>query len=404
MTASRRWPGRLAVGLFALMVVLIALGLWLERLNPPIDQPLSEQVGLFVAFIGCGALGALVAARRPGNAVGWMFLAIGVIAGMAAFSTSYANYGLLTRPGSLPLAGTVLWLHQLTWPAILGAFTYVLLLFPDGKPPSRRWALVGWLIAAGVGIFAIAELVRPELAIGQTHWGLAVPNPFPLVVSDATAGMLELLALALALPAPFFALAALVSRYRRARGVERVQLKWVTYGAAVWAVGMPVVDAVPLPAAVSGFGAILFVAVPATAAIAVLRFRLYEIDRVVSRTVSYAVVVATLAGIYAAGVIGLGGLVRGLTGTTSSDLVVAASTLAAAAAFGPVRRRAQLLVDRRFNRSRYDAARTIEAFTTRLRDEVDLAALSTDLRRVAVAAVHPTTASLWFAPPRKEAR
>lgn len=397
---ERSWTGRrtLAVGLAALTLGLVAAAFWMETLNPPVDQPLTEQLGLQVSFAACTALGALLAVRRPSNAVGWVFLGIGLTAGVVAFSLQYAYYGLLTQPGSLPFASVAAWLQTWTWTGLMAGFVLAILLFPDGRPPSRRWWSVVWLLGLSVVLLATVEQLRPAWHIGQTHWNLAVPNPLGWTAPAGVVSMLESLGVLGAIAAMLLGVAAIVIRYRRSRGTERLQLKWVTYGAVVSVGGAIVLEVAPLPAVLDHLSAAQFSVLPVTAAVAILRHRLYDLDRIISRTVTYALTVASLAALFAVGVLGAGGAIRQVTGNTSSDLVVAVSTLAVAAAFGPLRRRMQRMVDRRFFRSRYDANRTIETFGSRLRNQVDVEVVASDLHGAVVNTMHPTTASLWWVP------
>lgn len=392
------WPARVAVGLLVLSAAMFAGALWLKQFNPAVDQSQTQVVGHYLSFMACGALGGLLAARRPNNVVGWTFLAIGMIAGLTVLSMEYAHYGLLTSPGSLPRAGVAAWMQTWTWSALMGGFFYVLLVFPSGSLPSRRWRTATVLLGVGVALVAVAEQLRPVWHIGQNEWGLAVPNAFGLGAGEGVVGVVEAAGLVTASVAMVLAVVCIVIRYRRARGVERMQVKWVAYGAVVAVTSTVLVDSLPVPAAVSDLSSLLFAVLPATAVIAVMRYRLYDLERLVSRTVTYTVVIAALAGLYALGVVGLGRGLVAITGRSPGDVAVAASTLAVAAAFRPVRRRVQEVVDRRFNRSRYDSTKLIEAFAARLRDQVDVDALAADLHDVAVASVRPAAASLWWAP------
>ncbi|MDP8927405.1 MAG: hypothetical protein M3O70_02210 [Actinomycetota bacterium] len=397
-----RWAARVALVLLVGMLLLVAGAFWIERFKPSVGQALSEQVGLQLSFVACGVLGALLAARRPTNRVGWAFLAIGVIAGLTSFSIQYAHYGLLTRPGSLPLAGVAAWSQTWTWFALMGGFFYIILVFPDGRPPSPRWRVVTALLAVGMASLAVVEHLKEEWHIGQTEWGLVVPNPFGPRVDDDVVATLEAVAGGIASVAMVLALVSLVVRYRRATGPQRTQLKWVMYGTVVAVIAITAVDTLPLPAAVKDLSAALLAILPATAAIAVLRYRLYDLDRLIGLTVTYAVVVAILAGLYGAGVVGIVRVVVALTGESPGDLVVATSTLAVAAAFRPLTRRVQSTVERHFYRSRYNANRIVADFTTRLRNPVDLDALATDLGRVTVTTMRPTSITLWWAPRQQQ--
>lgn len=388
---------RVAVALATLMAALFSGGIWLNGLNPPVGQPLAERVGLLLSFAACGVLGAFLAVRRPANRVGWSFLAIGVTSGLMIATMEYAHYGLLTAPGSLPLATVVAWLQTWLWFALMAGFATVLLLFPDGHPPTSRWRVVGWVLGLCLVGAIVLESLRPTWYIGQTDWGLAVPNALGLEVRPALFAAGESAVMAVASVAILLAVASIVVRYRRAGGIERLQLRWVAHGAVVALALTVAVDQLPVPPVIRGLDTASFALLPVTAAVAILRHRLYDLDRLVRRTVTYAIVLALVAGLYAVAVIVVGGLVRSVTGG-ADDLVVALSTLAVAAAFGPLHRRVQAGVERRFYRSRYDANRIAGEFASRLRDQVDLEALARDLGRVTVESMQPTSATVWWAP------
>ena len=357
------------------------------------------------------SVGALVAAKRPRNPIGWLLLAFGLHFIVFSSAGAWAAYGLVTRPGRLPAIPAAAWIANagflLTFPLLI----VLLVLFPDGRLPSPRWRWLLWLLAASTVVRALGEW----FAAGQLPWWKPMEPadaPFPVPV-DNPLGFLRIagtpfedvvsgvagLTLAL-LPV---ALLPLLFRFRRSRGTERQQLKWLALGACVAAAGFAAGSALwsvlehvtKDPANVQ---IVPLIALPVTMAIAVLRYRLWDIDRLLNRTLVYAIVTVVLGVGYAVGVLGL----AALAGGHGSSWVVAGTTLAAAAAFGPLRRRVQTGVDWRFNRRRYDAARTIEAFAARLRDQVDLQALTGELLTVVDTTVQPTSASLWLRPgPRR---
>jgi hypothetical protein len=388
----------------------VAAGFLLRVLNDP-DFAVWDQ--LFEGVIG-GAfptVGAVIVAHQPRNRIGWLCCAVGLLVGPAFFAQDYAWYALVHRPGSLPGGLAMAWLSQ--WP-LLVAFalmvTFLLLLFPDGRLVSPRWRIVAWAAAAelaGLWIwiaFAPGPLGAGGLETVSNPLGIQWPGPPPRLLAAIVAKALELLinlsALLILLSA-----ASMVVRFRRARGVERQQLKWFTYAplaaVLVWLVSS-------IPALMSGpptvvvflrvyvVGAIISVGIPLAIGIAVLRYRLYDIDRLINRTLVYGVLTALLVVVYAAGVFILGQLLNPVGG--HSELAVAASTLAVAALFQPARRRVQAGVDRRFNRRRYDATKSVAAFSTRLRDEIDLDTLSAELLAVVDQTMEPTRASLWLRP------
>jgi hypothetical protein len=346
------------------------------------------------------AVGSVLILRRPDNAVGWVF-SLGVLAWVTSGVLGlYASYGFWQSPIELPGLRVAYWLSTWTWvPGLILVPTLGVLLFPAGRLPSRRWRPVAWAALVGTGLL-MAQYTMVSW-IGNDEFPPPAPGVENPLHVPGLAPYLEAVVLAggvLIIPAVLASFASLVVRFRRAVGVERQQLRWVTFAVTVSIVlylSGPLLVQLPLVnwAALSSVAFNLF---PIAMGVAVLRYRLFEIDRVISRTVSYALVTLLLAGVYVVGVVGLGALARGLGLTQGGDLVVAASTLAVAALFHPVRRRVQGVVDHRFDRAHYDAARTVDAFGQRLRDEVDLEALSDELRVVAVRCLAPAHASLFL--------
>jgi MFS family permease len=337
-------------------------------------------------------VGTLIVANRPGNAIGWVFSAIALLAVLGALAEEYAGYAVRTRPGLLPGGVLAGWFSGWAWyPTVALALVFTPLLFPDGRPPSPPWRLVGWLTVAATTLFVALAAVQPTIELDDGH---TVDNPIGVAgIVDPEDSVLNLILGVLVVAAAL----SLVVRFRRSRGAERLQLKWFTYAGAV----LPVLllgDLLP-----DALGNLLFTLgitfPPVAAGIAILRYRLYEIDRLINRTLVYGLLTALLAGVYAGLVLILGRLFGELGGRPPS-WAVAGATLAVAALFQPARRRIQAAVDRRFNRRRYDAARTVEAFSTRLRDQVDLATLSAELLAVVDQTVQPTRTSLWLRPER----
>ncbi|MDF2741112.1 MAG: integral rane sensor signal transduction histidine kinase [Actinomycetia bacterium] len=345
-----------------------------------------HAIGIVTA-IGLSVLGALIASRQPRNPIGWLMCLAALFLGVFSFTQQYAP---LAVAESLPGVGLASWLA--TWtnlPGIAITITLVFLLFPDGRLPSRRWRPVAWLMAAATVVPAAVMAVRAWPVRGPALVSQSFEHP--AVVDAFGIGFAVVLALSVV------ALAGLVVRFRRSTGTERQQIKWFAYGAMI---GIPL----GLPAEVPFWGPILELVQPplmfAGLGIGMFRYRLYDIDRLLNRTLVYGLLTVSLAATYAAGVLLLGGRVSG--GRTSS-LVVAGVTLAVAAIFQPLRRTIQRAVDRRFNRRAYDAAATIEAFAVRLRQQVDPDALRDELLALVDQTVQPTRASLWLRPAGRSA-
>jgi hypothetical protein len=341
-------------------------------------------------------VGAVIVARRPRNPVGWLCCAVGLLLGPAFFGQDYAWYALVHEPGSLPGGLAMAWLGQWPWRVVLGLLSFLLLLFPSGRLVSARWRPVAWAAAAGTVLLGLWAAFAPQPLEGA---GLErLTNPLGIRGAEAIFRVLEAAA-AVLLVVTILAAASMVVRFRQARGEERQQLKWFTYAAAVlsvlvWLLFIVTGVADRLPAAL-GIPVLLvwLVAVPAAIGVAMLRYRLYDIDRLINRTVVYGLLTTLLGGAYAGLVLVLGQLLG-----RSSSLAVAIATLTIATAFQPARRRIQAAVDRRFNRRRYDAVRTVEAFSARLREEIDLDSLSAELLAVVDQTMEPTTVSLWLRP------
>jgi hypothetical protein len=395
---SRRAVAWLAWLLLGLSLLLGAVGVVFGVRNgySGIELVREVSVGVLLA-VTFPLVGALVAARRPGNPLGWIFCLVGLSQGLVTAGWEYGTYTLRTAPGTLPGGEVAAWFGAWSWALGLDLLiTLVLLLFPDGRLLSPRWRPVAWLSAVPVVIIcglwaaAIWPLRGPAL-LDPAGAEPSVPGvPQALVAA----------AFPLMLACGVASLVSLVLRFRRSRGVERQQLKWFVFAGALTVAGVLATETFTvregsLLEALLGLLALAVVpSIPVAAGIAILRHRLYEIDRIINRTLVYGALTALLAGVYAAGALWLPRLLR----LGESELIVAASTLAVAALFGPARRRVQQLVDRRFDRARYDAARTVERFSARLRDQVDLDTLSEELLAVVDRTVQPASASLWLRP------
>jgi N-terminal 7TM region of histidine kinase len=381
------------------MLALFAVGYAAAPLsiaNGNLQREPAMNLALVLAFTAFMAVGAVIVAHRPDNPIGWIFSAIGLLSSAGVLGMEYAEFAYLTRPGSLPGAAMAAW-FQWWWLPVLGLIlVFTLLLFPTGRLPSPRWRPVAVLGAAGIAAVTVLNALKPTLRLQNEDY--TIRNPIGIAgVPDPEEGALGAVLLGLLIVCMAAAVISVVLRFRRSRGVERQQLKWFTFAAAV----LVVTQVLTLFALPDGeltdllFGlAVAFV--PIAAGIAILRYRLYDIDRLINRTLVYGLLTLLLGAVYALGVFVLGRLLA--PGDGQSELAIAASTLAVAALFQPAKRRVQSAVDRRFNRARYDAARTVAAFSTRLRDEIDLDTLSAELLRVVDQTVQPTQVSLWLRP------
>jgi hypothetical protein len=316
------------------------------------------------------------------------------VSGVADIGTEIAS----VRPESLPVPEGLAWLSEWVWiPGLALGAIFLPLLFPDGRPVTRRWRFVVWFAAAAMVLSLLGEALRPDRLTGGFANPVGVDAPGLLSAARVAGTVLLLVSVAAAL-------LSLAVRFRRARGVERQQLKWFVYAVAPLAPAFALLGldfaGVGTNLGNIGWGAALvtlLVIVPVGTAIAILRYRLYDIDLIIRRTLVYGVLSGLLAGGYFGIVLALQQVFSGFAG--GSDLAIAVSTLAVAALFRPVRSRIQALVDRRFYRAKYDAQRTLEAFSARLRDEIDLEALTGELRAVVQETIQPAHVSLWLRTP-----
>jgi hypothetical protein len=349
----------------------------------------ADVAGEALGAVSALTVGLVLAVRRPRHPVGWLLLGFGLSVAAAGVSTGYAAYGLLARPGSLPGAAWVAAWEQHAGIPVVACLGLILLLTPTGAPPSPGWRR--WLAVAAVApvVATAAWLPQPFIApYREVANPLAVPGLAEVLLAPAWAG---LAVTGLSIPVGAW---SLLARFRRAVGVERQQLRWLALTAAVVAVAVlaiAVLLAVGREAPVRWIYAACVGLLPLATAASILRYRLYDLDRIISRTLAWALLTLLLGLGYATVVLLLGRLLP-----EGSSLVVAAATLAVAALFQPLRRRVQERVDRRFNRRRSDAARTIAAFSARLRDQVDLDTLSAELLAVTDQTMQPTTMSLWL--------
>jgi hypothetical protein len=390
---GKRWAW-VAWSMLAVFVVSTVVATVLSVANGTFQQDPANFVVLVLGFGAFMVVGALVVAHRPSNAIGWIFSAVGLLPITGGLAAEYATYALVTRPGSLPGAILAAWYASWPWyPALALALVFAPLLFPTGRLLSPRWRPAAWLAGAATAAFTVLAALQPDLDPVADR---VIANPIGVAVvenpEESTVGI-ALLILIILLGLVGFV--SLVLRFRRSRGEERQQLKWFTYAGALLPLAV-LGDFLPAPVGDLGF-AVPIVFLPVAAGIAVLRYRLYDIDRLINRTLVYGLLTALLAGVYAGAVLTLGQVFGGVGGEPPS-WVVAGATLAVVALFQPARRRIPAAVDRRFNRRKYDAARTIEAFSIRLREEVDLGTHSAELLAVVDQTMRPTAASLWLRP------
>ena len=390
---GKRWSW-VAWSMLAVFVVSLVAGLILAVANGTLRQDAGNQVLLLVGFSAFMVVGALIVAHRPGNAIGWLFSAIALLAFTGQLASEYATYAYATRPGSLPGATLAAWYGSWPWWLVVAlTLVFTPLLFPTGRLLSPRWRPVAWLAGVTTAVLTVVTSLRTELGTVEDQ---VVANPIGVaaVGNPEKSPMIPVLIVLLGVLATA-AFGSLVLRFRRSRGEERQQLKWFTYASAL----LPLAgldDFLPAPVGDLLFG-VPIVFLPVAAGIAILRHRLYDIDRLINRTLVYGSLTAILGLVYAGVVLILGQVFGGVTEDPPS-WAVAGATLAVAALFQPARRRIQEVVARRFNRRKYDAAETIDTFGARLRDQVDLDTLSTELLAVVDQTMQPTRVVLWLRP------
>jgi len=336
-------------------------------------------------------VGALVASRRPANPVGWFLLGSSISLTLAEFTSEYALYGLRTDPGSLPLARAMAWPQTWLWvPGVALSLIFLPLYFPNGRLLSPRWR---WVVRSAAVFMAYSALVAAFL-IKVADPGTGIANPLLIPTPQPLLRVLEGIMQVLLIPLAAAAVASLVVRFWRSRGEERQQMKWLTCVAAL----MPVLIVLAnwFRAADYAAGA-LFASVPLVVGVAVLKYRLYDVDLIINRTLVYATLTMMLVLFYLAGVATTQAMFRFLTGQEQQPhLAVVASTLVIAALFSPLRRRIQSFIDRRFYRRKYDAKEMLEALSVKLRDETDLDCLGEELVSVVRGTIQPEHASLWL--------
>jgi hypothetical protein len=398
----RRWLAGLAWGLWLASLLCLAVVPWLDELLRRAGRADLAQFTFpdvttpVLAMVSAATVGAVVAARRPAHPVGWLLLGIALSLTATAATAQYFIYGLLVRPGALPAARYAVLYQPATVFTALTLIGFVLLLTPTGALPSPRWRWPARVMAATPAVLVLVVTLAGGPVDPRYQ---ALNGPFDLRGLDGVLVAANRAALAVTVVGLVAAAASLVGRFGHARGVERLQLRWLALAAVLVGLGaIGVLFSLVVGGSAAGtlfdLGISCCLVVPPVATgAAILRYRLYELDRIVSRTLAYGLLTLLLGGGYAAVVLGLGQLLG-----RDSPLVVAGATLAVAALFGPARRRIQQAVDRRFNRRRYDAAHTIAAFSDRLRQQVDLDTLTAELLGVVEQTMQPTRVSLWLRP------
>ena len=383
------------IGLLLLVVSWLPVGDSLYAGAPVYDFWLVNTV-VAVSF---STVGGVIAPRLPPhNPVGWLFCTIGLLAGMRLFVAEYAIVTLLAEPGTplsnLPGGEALAWVSSWLWVSHIGLFLYLALLFPDGGPPSSRWRPFAWAVGVVIVVGTVAVAVWPETAAGFD----LTSHPLGVEIATDAVNPVEVILYTLAL----VAMSSLVVRLRGSKGVERQQVKWFAYAVVVLAISAILAYVVSETMGIRWLGWISSVLVivgvvglPVAVGIAILRYRLYNIDLIINRTLVYGSLSAILVSLYVGSIVASQGLLRALTGQ-GSQLAIVASTLAVAALFNPLRHRIQSFIDRRFYRRKYDARRTLEAFSAKLRNQTDLDALGDDLVDVVRETMQPAHVSLWL--------
>jgi hypothetical protein len=382
---------RISWSSWAASVSLVGSALVLGLANRP-EVPLFDAP-LMIIPPTFATLGALISSRRPGNVMGWIFLATGILGGVQIFCGQYVTVALAPDGPALPGAALAAWFALLAQNSFPVSILFLVLLFPDGRLPSRRWRPLAW----AMGMFLAGTLVVGALSPGPFPEFPSANNPFgvegatvsgPLLVAGQLGGLACVVS----------TLLSLILRFYFSRGEERLQIKWFTYAVTV-GISMPLLLSSLAPAVFQAVGQLAwtlgFLSLPVSASVAILKYRLYEIDLIINRTLVYGSLTAMLVVLYVGGVVSLQYAFRALTGS-GSQLAIVASTLLIAALFNPLRRRVQTFIDHLFYRRKYDAAKTLEGFSAKLRDETDIDTLNSELLSTVRETVQPEHVSLWL--------
>ena len=402
---------RLAWAAFAFVSMTLVGALVFATINGSIFGSTEDTSGVVgpVLFFAFPAVGILVASRLPRNPIGWILLGIGLVWEMYFVAENYSQYAFVLHPGSLWRPELVVALTSSLWVPAVGLMgTFMILLFPDGRLPSPRWRPLAWVSGISlVAIFVVNPFIPLSLRrISQTPGTPRGANPIGIEALEPIIGAWNLIVVLIPLCILGCA-AGLVLRFRRSQGHERLQLKWMATAAATVAIGYLIFmvtgflsqgseEMTLWVSVVSQVVPLSFVLIPVAVGTAVLKHRLYDIDVIINRALVYVLLTTVLALIYVGGVVGVGGAVRGVTGDADNSLIIAATTLVIAGLFRPARTRIQRFIDRSFYRHKYDATRTVESFSARLRNEIDLDSLCTDLVNTVTYTMQPTQVSIWL--------
>lgn len=355
------------------------------------QEPLSDTLLFGLLALACGATGAFVASRQPANPIGWVFCGLGVWGALLETWAAFAYHGL-------PTGAAGEWAISWSWIADMAVYALLFLIFPDGRLMTRRWRLVLWLLVAGCALAIPGQALSPTTAALSPANAEFASGRNPLAVDSVVVQVAFIVGVVLVLAGLIASVISVVIRYRRATGVERLQLKQFVFAGSVFIAAA--VIAVPFyytSIIVQVAAGLAFLALPIAAGLAILRYRLYDIDVVINRALVYLVLTTSLLLVYVAVIIGVGAVLRIVSGESSSIAIVI-STLLVAGLFRPLRSRIQHGVDRRFYRQRYNASRTLERFSARMRDEIDIETLQAELQALVQETMQPTHVSMWLRP------
>jgi hypothetical protein len=392
----------LAWALVVLSVVLLVGGLVLSRAASSTVADLqfggetksANVLADLVTLLIFSVVGAVVVSRQPRNTIGWLFCGVGVAVGLNSFAGDYAEFWLMSGFGMRSLGETAAWFSSWLWILLVSSPIFVLLLFPDGRPPSPRWRPVAWCATLGITGFSLSL----ALGAGPLEDFPQIVNPYS--VDSPIVGKVGGAAGVVAIGSMVASAVSLIVRLRRAEGEQRQQVKWLAYGGAM-VVGTILVGGVITIWSVNVSIMVMNVALlglPVFTGIAIVKHRLYDIDIVINRTLVYGTLSVTLAALYLGGVAATQAVLGAITNQEQTQLAIVASTLVIAALFNPLRQRIQAFIDRSFYRRKYDVAKTLEGFSMKLRDDTDLEALRGDLVGVVRETMQPAHVSLWLRP------